>query len=440
MRKWKLVSAAALLASVCAGAALAQDRPFEGTTIRVGTQSSQWADVFRAMAPEFTAETGIEVLFDDISFDVMYENLKTTFIGGAYTYDLVWYDTMWTPEFSQQGWIRDLTPYIEDADLTPAEFGYPDDFYATYISGAYPEDNDWNLPGGVFGMPWIAGFNPLYYRTDLLAEAGFVDQEGNARAPETMDELLEAARATYNPDEQVYGYVMAARQPRIVYTWAGFLWTYGGDFFDTDFRPIFNSPEGVAALQTYIDLGAVAPPGVGAYHITEEWTAFMQGRAALAWTWQDLASVAREDSEIIDLFDAAPPPSHEGRRISLLGGIAASIPASAANPEAAYTFIVWAQDAERARQATLEGAMAWRRSVYNDPEVEEMYASTRGDIEQLTIDTAQPVPLIPEWAAVDQLIGEQIAAAFAGSMTVQEALDAAAERVEAFMASAGYYD
>ena len=73
----------------------------------------------------------------------------------------------------------------------------------------------------------------------------------------------------------------------------------------------------------------MAPPGVGAYHITEAWTAYMQGRAALAWTWQDLASVARTESDIIGKFLCAPPPTHEGRRISLLGAIVASIPATA---------------------------------------------------------------------------------------------------------------
>jgi multiple sugar transport system substrate-binding protein len=231
---------------------------------------------------------------------------------------------------------------------------------------------------------------------------------------------------------------MSAKQPRIVYDWAGYLWTYGGDFFDTSYKPVFNSPEGVKALETYIELSKVAPPGVGAYHITEEWTSFMQGHAALAWTWQDLASVARKNSAVIGKFECAPPPSYDGKRVSLLGGIAASIPASAANPKPAYMFVVWAQDAMRAKDATLQGAMSWRKSIYKDPEIQEMYPSVRGDIQALTIDTARPVPLTPEWAAVDQIIGEQLSAAFAGAKTPKEALDEAASRVASFMHESGY--
>jgi ABC-type glycerol-3-phosphate transport system substrate-binding protein len=44
-----------------------------------------------------------------------------------------------------------------------------------------------------------------------------------------MDELLDYAKKLNDPANQVYGYVMPASQPRIVYDWSGFLWTYGGD-------------------------------------------------------------------------------------------------------------------------------------------------------------------------------------------------------------------
>jgi multiple sugar transport system substrate-binding protein len=434
-----IAAVAAIAAAAAVAPASAQDKPYDGVTVKVGTQASQWADVFKKMAPEFTAETGIKLEFDDTSFDVMYEKLKTVFLGGAATYDLIWYDSMWAPEFAKAGWVKDLTPYLKDPKLTPADLGYPDAFYATEITGRYAEGNVWKLPAGVWGIPWIAGFNPVYYRTDLFEKAGIVDANGKAKPPETMEELLADAQKLNDPDSKTYGFVMSAKQPRIVYDWSAFLWTYGGDFFDASFKPIFNSDAGVKSLETYIALGKVAPPGVGAYHITEAWTSYMQGHAALAWTWQDLASVARKDSQIIGKFLCAPPPSHDGKRVSLLGAITASIPASAASPEAAFTFIAWAQRAMRAKEATLAGAMSWRREIYDDLQVEEMYPSAAGDVEKVTIETARPVPLIPEWAAVDQIIGEQVSAAFAGSISAKEALDTAAARVEEFMKEAGYY-
>jgi ABC-type glycerol-3-phosphate transport system substrate-binding protein len=413
--------------------------PSAEVTIRVANQASQWADAFKKFVPKFTEETGIKIEFEDISFGVMYEKLKTTFIGGTSKVDMIWYDSMWTPEFAKRGWIKDLSPYLKDSSLTPSNFGYPHDFFGTFYSGAYPAGNRWNLPEGVFGIPWIAGFRPLYYRSDLLKEAGFIDPFGEAKPPDTMDELLAYAKKINNPAKKIYGYVMPAKRPRIVYDWSGFLWTYGGEFFDKDFKPAFNSPAGIKALETYIELGKVAPPGVAAYHITEAWTAFMQGQAALTWTWQDLASVARKESQIIGKFKCAPTPVYAGRRVPLVGGIVASIPSNAPNAEAAYKFIMYAQMPDNAKAATLMGATVQRRSTWDDPAVEEMYPSAVGDLEDFCQDSGRTVPLIPEWATVDQIIGEQISAAFVGQKSAKEALDNAAEKVEQFMQKAGYY-
>jgi len=428
-----------LVIGVCSPGFTAE-KEFAGVTIRVANQASQWADVFKTFAPEFEKITGAKMEFEDISFGVMYEKLKTTFIGEIAKYDMIWYDSMWTPEFSKRGWLKNLESLLANPDLAPADFGYPYDFFGTEYSGAYSPNNRWNLPAGIWGIPWIAGFRPLYYRTDLVAEAGFVDPFREAKPPDTLDELLLYARKLNTPAEEIYGFVMPAKRPRICYDWSGYLWTYGGDFFDRDFKPVFNNPAGVKALELYIELGKVAPPGAAAYHITEAWTAFMQGRAALAWTWQDLASVARKQSEIIGKFECAPPPVYAGKRRPLVGGIVASIPTQAKNPEAAFKFITWALAPERAKIATLKGATVQRKSTWDDPEVETMYPSGEGDIEKLCIETGRTVPLIPEWATVDQIIAEELSAAFTGAKSAKKALDDAAKKVEKFMEEAGYYE
>lgn len=434
-KRWLTVVVVALFALGFVSTGFSAD-----VTLRVANQASQWADTFKKFVPQFTEETGIKIEFEDISFGVMYEKLKTTFIGGVSKYDMIWYDTMWTPEFAKRKWIRDLSPYLMDSSLTPSGFGYPHDFFGTFYSGAYPADNRWDLPEGVFGIPWIAGFRPLYYRTDLVKEAGFVDPFGEAKPPDTMDELLAYARKINDPGKKIYGYVMPAKRPRIVYDWSGFLWTYGGDFFDKNYKPIFNNPAGVKALETYIELGKVAPPGVAAYHITEAWTSFMQGQAALAWTWQDLASVARKQSQIIGKFKCAPTPVYGGRRVPLVGGITVSIPTKAPHPEEAFKFVTYALMPERAKKATLMGATVQRRSTWDDREVEAMYPSAVADLEDFCQDSGKTVPLIPEWATVDQIMGEQMSAAFSGQKSAKDALDTAAEKVYKFMKEAGYYD
>ena len=70
----------------------------------------------------------------------------------------------------------------------------------------------------------------------------------------------------------------------------------------------------------------------------------MDVRRATSDDFEAVAELWREfDHEV-------PPPTHEGRRISLLGAIVASIPETAENPEAAFKFITWAL--EPCRHAT----------------------------------------------------------------------------------------
>jgi multiple sugar transport system substrate-binding protein len=415
----------------------AQEKPYQGTTIRVGCQSSQWANVSKQMAGEFTAQPGIKVEFEDIPFGVEYEKLKTAFVAGSVPYDLIWYDSMFTPEFSKRGWLQDVNPYLADPYLTPSDFNYPADFYGVSYSGRYTKElaAQYGVPAkGTFGIPWIAGFNVLYYRTDLLEAAGLKGP------PVTTEDLLKDATTLNNPEKGVYGFVMSAKRDRICYDFSQYLWTFGGDFFDAKFKPVFNSDAGVQALEYYLQLGKVAPPGTGGYHITEAWTSYMEGHAAFAWTWQDLASVAREKSNIIGKFKCASPPTHNGVSHPLVGGIVASIPAKAANPKAAFKFVTWCQSPTNAKRATLLGATTQRASTWDDPEVIKMYPSAEDDLVRTANKGGETVPLLPEWASIDQIIAEQLSIAFIGQKSARNALNEAAAKVEEFMKSAGYYD
>jgi len=166
----------------------------------------------------------------------------------------------------------------------------------------------------------------------------------------------------------------------------------------------------------------------------------MEGHAAFAWTWQDLASVAREKSNIIGKFKCAPPPTHNGVSHPLVGGIVASIPAKAANAKAAFKFITWCQSPANAKRATLLGATTQRASTWDDPDVKKMYPSAEDDLVRIANKGGETVPLLPEWASIDQIIAEQLSIAFIGQKSPRDALNEAAAKVEEFMKSAGYYD
>ena len=118
----------------------------------------------------------------------------------------------------------------------------------------------------------------------------------------------------------------------------------------------------------------------------------------------------------------------------------ASIPIKAANPKAAFKFITWCQSPANAKKATLLGATTQRASTWEDAEVKQMYPSAEGDLVKTVNKTGRTIPLLPEWASIDQIIAEQLSIAFTGQKSARDALNDAAAKVEDFMKSAGYYD
>ena len=102
-----------------------------------------------------------------------------------------------------------------------------------------------------------------FYRDDLLQEAGL-------KPAETLDEYLMLAEKLTTP--QRFGTLMTLKRVDALrndfHSW---LMANGGAWFDKDLKPVFNSPEGVAALTYMKELFKFAPPGVLSY-ANDEWS------------------------------------------------------------------------------------------------------------------------------------------------------------------------
>ena len=59
-----------------------------------------------------------------------------------------------------------------------------------------------------------------------------------------------------------------------------------------------------------------------------------------------------------------------------------------------------------------------------------MYPSAEDDLVKTVNKTGQTVPLLPEWAGIDQIIAEQLSIAFTGQKSARDALNEAATKVE----------
>lgn len=224
------------------------------------------------------------------------------------------------------------------------------------------------------GITWQLDSRGIYYRKDLLEEAG-------VSVPTTWEEWRSALEAVHKPEEGLYALAVPGKQG--TYDTDQFYMTLvfqaGGSLADEEGNPTIDTPEHLAAIEFERDIVTnFAAEGTPSWTFTEVMRAFEQGNAAMAfgggWFIEDIRLNAP------DLFD----------KVGLLppligpGGPEAQHVVSFANPwmiykqtehpEEAKTFLRWMMKPENLmKMYASEPGGKW--PVYNSLLETETYQS-----------------------------------------------------------------
>ncbi|AEJ60939.1 extracellular solute-binding protein family 1 [Spirochaeta thermophila DSM 6578] len=109
--------------------------------------------------------------------------------------------------------------------------------------------------GTYYAVPFHGWVQGLWYRIDWFEEAGL-------KPPSTWEDMLEAARYFYKPEENQYG-ILVGTKPEV---YAEQCFTHialsnNARLFDRDGNLIFDSPEMREAIEFYAELAKYTPPG-----------------------------------------------------------------------------------------------------------------------------------------------------------------------------------
>jgi ABC-type sugar transport system permease subunit/ABC-type glycerol-3-phosphate transport system substrate-binding protein len=117
----------------------------------------------------------------------------------------------------------------------------------------------WNVvtvKGHVYSIPYFQCVMALYYRKDLFRAAGLDPN----KPPRTWDEFYEYAKRLTIPEKGQWGFGFYGTPQGTAWHWVNFLWQAGGEVVergpDGRWRAVFNTPEGVKALEFYRKLVA----------------------------------------------------------------------------------------------------------------------------------------------------------------------------------------
>lgn len=412
----------------------------EGKTVKVllsagGVgQFNSW----KARSKEFTEETGIKVEFIETPYENLLEDITTDGIANSGNYDLVVFlDTMQSS----------ITPFLEPLNDYIEKDKFNTERWPQSIVDLSTVDNK------LYSLPVRANVQMLFYRQDVLDQLGL-------SVPTTWEEFDTVnKKITEETDlSGVVPYYGAGNNGQNLFMWTSYLWSNGGDIFDKEMKPIFNSPEGMEATKRYLDLlvtDKVAPPGSVTYGEQDSRTFFKQGKAAmwLGWWWvySEFNDPEASAEEVAGNVKFASVPSWEGKENSGQVNVSSfplAMMKGSKNKDAAWEVLKWIAEPEEELEIvtnTLKNEIpseqynivATQKETLQNAELNEL---TDGfyNIALDSFENSRTLPQIKEWPQIADILSKAISNMATGK-DVESELNGAAKKVEQVMDEAGYY-
>lgn len=398
-------------------------------TIRALLVGGPMYDGLYARIPEFEERSGQRVeVVARLPHPELNARAKESLGGGVDDLDLLSTHTKYAP--AQAAWLTPLDGLIEpDAlvDLLPRPLELA------------------RVAGQLLQFPRNLDCGLLYYRRDLFESAALRAEFEETRrrllrVPETWDELLEVA--IFLSARGVHGFLFPGRDSGLFGLFYQVLVSAGGDLFDSDLRPVFDSAAGYYAANLLAELHhrrRTTPLELPHWHFDEVSLAFRRGEAALVADWPGSDHLYRDPrtSAVADRTGLARLPAGFGdRRAAYAGCHSFAIPKRARNPEGALSLLHFLTSRESQLDEAERGALPVRRSAFaamREAAESDPRKARRLDLLAQTSDDLIIPPRFAAYPDCEDAIWRGLQKAMTGVLSPRGAMGEAARAVAAIM-------
>ncbi|MCU0548995.1 MAG: sugar ABC transporter substrate-binding protein [Leptolyngbya sp. Prado105] len=379
--------------------------------------SPQFDDYFKSLFAKFEQENpGVKIRWTDVPWAEMERKILTS-VAAKTAPDVV----NLNPGFASQ--LAERNAWMTLDEKIPA------DVKNQYFPGIWQAST---LNGKTFGIPWYLTTRVAIYNTNLMKQAGIT------KPPATYAELAQAAKqikaktgkyaffATVVPNDS--GEVMES------------FVQMGVKLIDDKGKAAFNSPQGKAAFQYWVDLyqNGLMPKEVlteGHRHAID---LYQQGNTAiLASGAEFLKSIAKNAPTIAQASQSAPQITGDTRKKNV-AVMNVAIPKDSDQPDAALKFALFltnnANQLEFAKAAnvlpsTVKAASDayFTKAPENATSIDKARVVSAGQLKEAEV----LIPVIKNIKTLQQTIYENLQAAMLGQKTVDQALSDAAQAWDA---------
>ena len=352
---------------------------------------------------------GIIVKDTTIPYDSLHQKLVTAVAGGQLP-DLVRSDIIWVPELANLGVLQPLDTTLPDFK-TIAKSVFPGPLATNYWKGHY------------YGLPLDTNTRIWVYNPAALTAIG-------ASGPPTTFAQLQSMSA----QAKAKGYDLYAESGTSCWNVCPWIWSNGGSITNSTYTKAtgyLNGPKSVAAIQMLVNLykagempGIIVDSNAGLSTYDginqNKYVSTLDG----PWSFAIFAAAFKKTQLAGSLVPAGP-----GGSVSVVGGEDIVMTKSSKNKTAAEEFMRYmlgsfaqTQMARAGQMPVIKTSSKWLTKIH------PYYATY---LKQIA--TAKPRTPTPKWTQIDQIIQTDVAKAFQGSESVQQALTDAATQIDGLL-------
>ncbi|MBB5877330.1 multiple sugar transport system substrate-binding protein [Xanthomonas sp. 3498] len=355
----------------------------QGEVVRFWAMGRE-AEVVAELIPQFEKENpGIHVDIQNIPWTAAHEKLLTAFAADGLP-DVCQLGNTWIPEFAELGTLQPLQPYVDRSKVVDPKDYFPGIWDTSVIDGH------------LYGIPWYVDTRLLFYRKDMLRDAGVT------KLPQTWAEWEQAMAAVkqhvgpkryailmpLNEFEQQLSLGLQLPDPLLR---------------DHDNYGNFNSPGFRKALAFYANMFDQGwAPKMSETQISNVWDEFFNGFYAFyisgPWNIREFRKV--QPPALKDQWGTMPLPGPDGPGAGIAGGTSLVIFRKSEHKDAAWKLIEFLSRPQiQARFHALIGDMPPRRSTWAYPSLADdpLAHAFRDQLER-----AKPAPKVLEWERIVQ--------------------------------------
>ncbi|KVM06021.1 sugar ABC transporter substrate-binding protein [Burkholderia ubonensis] len=432
-----------LAARVLAGAALATAAGAAlAGTLTIATLNNPDMIELKKLAPAFEkANPDVRLNWVILEENVLRQRATTDITTGSGQFDVVMIGTYETPQWGKRGWLAPVA-------------GLPADYDLNDVVKTARDSLSYN--GQLYALPFYVESSMTFYRKDLFAAKGL-------KMPDqpTYDQIAGFADKLTDKSKGIYGICLRGKAgwgENMAYL-STVVNTFGGRWFDDKWNAQLTSAEWKKAVNFYVNLlKKNGPPGASSNGFNENLTLTASGKCAM---WIDATVAAgilynKQQSQVSDRIGyAAAPVAATPKGSHWLWAWALAIPKTSKQQDAAKKFIAWATSKQYVELVAKDEGWAsvppgTRTSTYQRAEYKA--AAPFSEFVLKAIETADPndpsarkVPYtgvqyvgIPEFQSFGTVVGQSIAGAVAGQLTVDQALAAGQAAADRAVRQAGY--